>query len=113
MTAKQFDDRSDIDILIADENIDIIVYRVADEIYSEDDPLNVTKVMSNVVKALKEKLTVVLDFEEVDYPERDRVLTAARGAAHFLEGSAIKVSEDIYIIVGNPDVGIIQWPRGR
>jgi len=111
MSANRFQGDNAVDILIQDETIDIIVYRVADDVYSEEDPLNVVKVMSNVVKMIKAGITLVLDFTEVDYPEKDRILTAARGAAHYLDGSAVKVTEDIYLVTG-VDVGIRQWPRG-
>ena len=111
MSANRFKGDNTVDILVQDETIDIIVYRVADEVYSEEDPLNVVKVMSNVVKMIKAGITLILDFTEVDYPERDRILTAARGAAHYLDGSAVKITEDIYLVTG-VDVGIRQWPGG-
>ncbi|WP_449187099.1 cell division protein SepF [Zhurongbacter thermophilus] len=112
MSAKEFDNSTDVDILIQDENLDIIVYRIADDVYSEEDPMSTPRVMSNVVKMIKAGITLILDFTEVDYPEKDRILTAARGAAHYLDGSAVKVTEDIYVVTG-VDVGIKQWPRRR
>ena len=111
--ASKGNDNNSLDILLTgEENVDIIVYRVADDIYT-DEGIRTAEVMQNVVKILRNGITLILDLTEVEDPERDRVLTSARGASHYLDGIVVQITEDVYLITEDPIVKVKQWPMKK